>query len=147
MQTTKFKIQYLPATILIVVGVLLWVLSLAPVVTAGTYAESAHGDTTNGINRPGTECPTGTPCPRGECTHCHDTFTQERLGRSKDQRKWNYSHINIDSKMPSQTVVQGLIYTLSYELVRKDGRWFVSSVSALEEEELANASKGGRVRQ
>lgn len=69
------------------------------------------------------------------------------LAGVRTREKWNYSHTNIDSKMPSQTVVQGLIYTLSYELVRKDGRWFVSSVSALEEEKLANVSKGGRVRQ
>ncbi len=42
------------------------------------------------------------------------------LAGVRTREKWNYSHINIDSKMPSQTVVQGLIYTLSYELVRGD---------------------------
>jgi hypothetical protein len=76
MQITRFKIQYLPATILIVVGVLVWVLSLASVATAGTYAESGHGNTSYGVNRAGTECPPDTPCPTGDCAHCHDTFDE-----------------------------------------------------------------------
>ena len=66
------------------------------------------------------------------------------LAGVRTREKWNYSHTNIDSKMPSQTVVQGLIYTLSYELVRNDGRWFVSSVSAWEEEkpEMSQKTRG-----
>jgi hypothetical protein len=80
MRITRLKIQYLLNTILIVVGVLVWMLSLAPLATAGTYTESAHGNTTNGINRPGTECPPGTPCPTGDCTHCHDTFDESICG-------------------------------------------------------------------
>ncbi len=60
-------------------------------------------------------------------------FPKEDLVRVKTKERWNYTHINIDSKMPAQTVVQGLIYKLSYELVKKDGRWFVSSISVLEE--------------
>ena len=35
--------------------------------------------------------------------------------------------------MPAQTVVQGLLYRLSDELVKKNGRRFVSSISVLEE--------------
>ena len=60
-------------------------------------------------------------------------FPRKDLVRVKTKEKWNYNHINIDSKMPAQTVVQGLLYRLSYELVKKNGRWFVSSISVLEE--------------
>ena len=56
------------------------------------------------------------------------------LARATTKEKWNYTHVNIATKMPRQNVVQGLIYRLSYELVRKDGRWLVSSVSVLEED-------------
>lgn len=59
-------------------------------------------------------------------------FPRKDLVRVKTKEKWNYNHINIDSKMPAQTVVQGLLYRLSYELVKKNGRWFVSSISVLE---------------
>jgi hypothetical protein len=70
---------------------------------------------------------------------------KEDSARVKTRERWNYAHINIDTKMPGQTVVQGLIYTLSYELVRKDGRWLVSSVSVLEEEKPEDASKDDRL--
>jgi hypothetical protein len=46
--------------------------------------------------------------------------------------------------MPGQTVVQGLTYKLSYELIKKDGRWLVSSVSVLEEDKPENVSKNDR---
>jgi hypothetical protein len=57
---------------------------------------------------------------------------EEDRARVKTKETWNYRHIGME--MPSQTVVQGLIYELSYELVRKDGQWFVSSVTVLKEE-------------
>jgi len=60
-------------------------------------------------------------------------FPKKDLVRVRTKEKWNYTHINIGSKMPGQTVVQGLPYRLSYGLVKKDGRWFVSSISVLEE--------------
>jgi len=60
--------------------VILWGLTHAGNVSSGTYADSAHGDTTSGVNRPGTECPPGTPCPTGDCTHCHDTFASSICG-------------------------------------------------------------------
>src|SRR4030043_76836 len=60
-------------------------------------------------------------------------FPKKDFAKVKTKERWNYTHINIDSKMPAQTVVQGLLYRLSYELVKKDGRWFVSSISVLEE--------------
>ena len=36
--------------------------------------------------------------------------------------------------MPRETVVEGLIYELAYDLVRQDGKWLVSSVSVLAED-------------
>jgi hypothetical protein len=71
-------------------------------------------------------------------------FPKKDFARVKTREKWNYTHINIGSKMPGQTVVQGLIYKLSYELVRKDGKWFVSSISVLEENKPENVSKNDR---
>ena len=60
-------------------------------------------------------------------------FPGENLAKVKTKEKWNYTHVNINTKMPAQSVVQGLIYNLSYELVKKNGKWLVSSVSVLEE--------------
>jgi hypothetical protein len=59
-------------------------------------------------------------------------FPKKDFAKIRTQETWNYAHLNIASKMPAQTVVQGLVYKLSYELVKKDGKWFVSSVSILE---------------
>lgn len=50
----------------------------------------------------------------------------------KTREKWNYTHVNTDTRMPGQSEVRGLVYTLSYELVRRNGKWLVSSVSTLE---------------
>ena len=71
-------------------------------------------------------------------------YPKKDLVRVKTKEKWNYTHINIGTKMPAQTVVQGLIYKLSYELVRKDGRWVVSSISVLEENKPENVFKDNR---
>jgi hypothetical protein len=60
-------------------------------------------------------------------------FPKKDSARVKTREKWNYTHVHINTKMPAQTVVQGLIYNLSYDLIKKDGRWLVSSVSVLEE--------------
>lgn len=59
-------------------------------------------------------------------------FSRKDLVRVKTKERWNYTHINIDTKMPVQTVVQGLLYKLSYELIKKNDKWYVSSVSVLE---------------
>jgi hypothetical protein len=59
---------------LILVPVLLWALSSTDVATAD-YASSAHGNSSYGVDRSGhIECPPGTLCRKGDCTHCHDTF-------------------------------------------------------------------------
>jgi hypothetical protein len=59
-------------------------------------------------------------------------FPKKDFAKVKTKEKWDYTHVNIDTKMPAQTVVQGLIYKLSYELIKKNGKWYVSSVSVLE---------------
>jgi len=73
MQITRSKIQYLPTTILILVGVLVWMFSFSGAATAFDFhADSAHGNNDPapgyGVNRSGTGYSTG------DCAHCHDTF-------------------------------------------------------------------------
>jgi hypothetical protein len=60
-------------------------------------------------------------------------FPGKDLAKVKTREKWNYTHMNINTKMPAQTVVRGLTYKLSYDLIRKNGKWLVSSVSVLED--------------
>ena len=82
MPITKSKIQYLPTTILIVVVLLVWVLSFSGMATAGTYADSAHGNATYGVNRsdvvPDPDHPDAYDI--GACAHCHDTFDSSTCG-------------------------------------------------------------------
>src|SRR4030042_2381746 len=59
-------------------------------------------------------------------------FPQKYSAKVKTKEKWDYTHVNIGTKMPATTVVQGLLYKLSYELIKKNGKWLVSSVSVLE---------------
>ena len=61
-------------------------------------------------------------------------FPKKDFAKVKTSERWNYSHIRIDSEMPGQNFVKGLIYKLSYELVRKDEKWLVSSVTVLGED-------------
>ncbi len=70
MQTARYKTKYSPVTILVVVGVLSWVLSAQGVANAGD-TDSAHYNTSYGVNRSGTEHPTG------DCVHCHPLNTCE----------------------------------------------------------------------
>jgi hypothetical protein len=83
-QIARCKTQSLLATILIVVWVLVWVCMASDAIAwyPAKYTESAHGNTSYGVNRSGAECPTGTPCPQGECVHCHDTFDDSICGVS-----------------------------------------------------------------
>lgn len=69
-------------------------------------------------------------------------LSEENIAQIKTRETWNYTHVNIDTKMPGQTIVEGLIYTLSYELVMEHGQWFVSSVTVLEEDRVENPSNG-----
>jgi hypothetical protein len=74
MKTTKLKPQCLPTTVIMVV-LFAWVFSFSGVATADTYTDSAHGNSTYGVDRKEhSECPSGTTCQPGDCTHCHDTF-------------------------------------------------------------------------
>ena len=77
MQIKASEIRYLPATILIVLGVLV----CAYVATADMYTDTAHGNATYGVDRENhTECPAGTTCEPGDCTHCHDPFDPSICG-------------------------------------------------------------------
>ncbi len=73
MQTTESNIRCPWIVLLILVPALAWALSLTDVAMAD-YAGSAHGNTSYGVDRSGTECPLGTTCPTGNCAHCHETF-------------------------------------------------------------------------
>ncbi len=68
-------------------------------------------------------------------------FSEKNVAQVKTRETWNYTHVNIDTKMPGQTVVEGLIYTLSYGLVMEHGQWFVSCVTVLEEDNVENLSQ------
>ena len=60
---------------LMVVGALVWMLSCGGVATAFDFhADSAHGNTTYGVNRPGTGYSTG------DCANCHETFDSSICG-------------------------------------------------------------------
>jgi cytochrome c553 len=67
MQNTRSRIQYLPMTILIVLGVLVWAYAAA----ADMYSDSAHGNAdpepAYGVHRSGIDHPIG------DCAHCHET--------------------------------------------------------------------------
>jgi hypothetical protein len=71
-------------------------------------------------------------------------FSEKNVAQVETRETWNYTHANTDTKMPGQTIVEGLIYTLSYQLVMGHGQWFVSSVRVLQEDNVENFSKGGR---
>jgi hypothetical protein len=60
-------------------------------------------------------------------------FPEKSVAKATTRETWNYTHMNTDTEMPNGRPVTGLIYTLSYELMRKNGRWLVSSVSTLKE--------------
>ena len=74
MQIVKPRVQHLPATILVTVGVLVWLLSNGDAAAGGPYTDSAHGDATYGVKRQ------GTTYSRGQCTHCHDTYDPSICG-------------------------------------------------------------------
>ncbi len=71
MQITKCKIQHLSTLIFILVVGLLWILTCTDVATAGSYTDSAHGNSSYGINR------TGTGYDVGDCANCHDSCDNE----------------------------------------------------------------------
>ncbi len=81
MQITRFKIQHVPVTFLIVVGVLLCVFIHSDIAAyhKATYTDSAHGNTSYGVKR--SDAPADeVRYHRGSCAHCHDTFDQSICG-------------------------------------------------------------------
>ena len=75
MQITWFKMSHLPTKILIIVALFVWGLISSSVATGDAYTSSAHGNTSYGVNRSGTEYTTGA------CAHCHDTFDPNICGQ------------------------------------------------------------------
>ncbi len=75
---TRPKIQ-LPATILIVVGLLVWVFTPSDVIAyyEATYTDSAHGNPTSGVNR------SEAGHDIGDCANCHDTFSESTCGENQ----------------------------------------------------------------
>jgi hypothetical protein len=83
MKVRRYKLQGSWTIIFMIVGVLLWVLSCGDVATAGSYADTAHGNSSSGVKISGTECPAGIPCPQGDCGQCHDTFDPGICGENE----------------------------------------------------------------
>ncbi len=83
MQITRSKTQYLHSTILILATLFVWVISSSGMATAG-YADSAHGNTSYGVNRSTSACTKwpGGVCTTGSCAHCHDTFDPNICGQA-----------------------------------------------------------------
>jgi len=45
---------------------------------------------------------------------------------------WNYTHVNIDTNKVDKKV-EGIVYKLSYDLVKSNGRWVVANVVSRDE--------------
>ena len=79
MQNPRTRIRGSLPALLVVVIPLAWVLSCGTLAKAD-YSTTAHGNGTSGVKRLGVDCPLGTDCPPGDCTHCHDTFDPNICG-------------------------------------------------------------------
>ncbi|MDY6950142.1 MAG: cytochrome c3 family protein [Thermodesulfobacteriota bacterium] len=67
MEIKKWKNPCLGLPTLMLAALLLGMLGCPTTALAATYADSAHGDATNGVNRP------SKPDATGGCVHCHET--------------------------------------------------------------------------
>ncbi|MBW2170383.1 MAG: hypothetical protein JRF69_00145, partial [Deltaproteobacteria bacterium] len=78
MKMARFRVRYLPKIGLIIFGVLVWVLMASDSIAwfPATYVDSAHGNTSQGVNRSNVVTDPDHPDAYniGECAHCHDTF-------------------------------------------------------------------------
>ncbi|MEW5801498.1 MAG: hypothetical protein AB1847_05260 [bacterium] len=80
MKINEYKARYLRFAVLVVISVMVWIFGFQHPVFAA-YIDTAHGNTSAGVNRSGhTDCPEGTVCPTGDCTHCHDAFNPNVCG-------------------------------------------------------------------
>ncbi|MDY6990735.1 MAG: cytochrome c3 family protein [Thermodesulfobacteriota bacterium] len=64
---TRSKQRYWAIPTVIIAAALAWFLSFGGLAAAGSYADSAHGNASYGVNRP------SKPEPTGACAHCHET--------------------------------------------------------------------------
>jgi len=82
MDSPKLRTECFRPLLLILVPALVWVLGSGGIANAG-YADSAHGDDTDGVERSACQYPNPSPppdtldCPVGSCAHCHDTFNSD----------------------------------------------------------------------
>ena len=76
MEGDRFKKKRLPGNMLALFGVLVWLFMPSDVIAyyEATYAESAHGDPTSGVNR------SEAGHDIGDCANCHDTFDDSICG-------------------------------------------------------------------
>ncbi|MBW1859530.1 MAG: hypothetical protein JRI70_05485 [Deltaproteobacteria bacterium] len=80
MRVTSSKVQGFATTTLVLVLMVACIFGLKGLATADMYSDSAHGNPAYGVDRTDLECPPGTPCPQGDCTHCHETFDPSLCG-------------------------------------------------------------------
>jgi predicted CXXCH cytochrome family protein len=73
MKAPRCRIKCCPRTVFTVAASLVYILTCGGIATAG-YANSAHGNTSYGVDR------SGTTYAIGSCAHCHDTFDESICG-------------------------------------------------------------------
>ncbi|MEW6378758.1 MAG: hypothetical protein AB1611_04005 [bacterium] len=74
MKITESQGRYVRLAVFIIIVLVAGIPAFPQAGMAG-YPDTSHGDTAFGVNRAGhIECPEGTGCLTGDCTHCHDTF-------------------------------------------------------------------------
>jgi hypothetical protein len=78
METPKLRTRYGLLLLLVLVPALGWGLGSGSTAIAG-YADSAHGDAIDGVERSGCQDSQEPPqaCPIGSCAQCHDTFDSD----------------------------------------------------------------------
>ena len=77
MQITRSKIECLPTTILFVLSVSMWLVICTNVAAAFDFhTDTAHGNTSYGVNR------SGAGHDIGDCAHCHETFDPSTCGQN-----------------------------------------------------------------
>ena len=83
-KVAKCGIEYWHLTVLIALSALALMLTCGQVATAEDYADSAHGNSSYGVNRSTATCENwpGGVCSTGSCAHCHDTFDPDICGNN-----------------------------------------------------------------
>lgn len=61
-------------------------------------------------------------------------LVRENAVQVKTRETWNYAYTNIGAQIPDPTSARTVVYNLSYDLAKKNNRWYVVTVDAMEEE-------------